>query len=167
VTLDELADRASGFRAEGGRALRQAIADIRQGAESRPESHLRLLIVGAGLPEPELNQEIHDPTGRLLARVDMLYRFERVIVEYDGAQHRTDDRQYEKDLCGSNDFARPAGRSCKCASRASMETPRALCAESAVHSRARALRGSAKWPTRGSVYQFARPREGRRDDTRG
>ncbi|MFB2597247.1 endonuclease domain-containing protein [Herbiconiux sp. P17] len=71
---------------------------MREGAESRPESHLRLLLVGAGLPEPELNQEIFDSAGRWVARVDMVYRSERVIVEYDGDHHRTDPVQYEKDL---------------------------------------------------------------------
>lgn len=54
VTLSELAARAAGYGAPGGRAARVAMADVREGAESRPESHLRLLLVDAGLPEPEL-----------------------------------------------------------------------------------------------------------------
>jgi hypothetical protein len=98
VSLSELSDRAQQFAGPGGRALRRAIREVREGSESRPESHLRLLLGRAGLPEPELNQELFDSSGRMIARVDLLYRRQRVVVEYDGDHHRTDPVQYEKDL---------------------------------------------------------------------
>ncbi|MGD8166118.1 endonuclease domain-containing protein [Herbiconiux sp. P16] len=98
VTLTALGERAQRFTGPGGRALRHAIRDVREGAESRPESHLRLLIARAGLPEPELNQVLQDVPGARPPRVDMLFRAQRVVVEYDGEQHRTDPNQYEKDL---------------------------------------------------------------------
>ncbi|SDY54747.1 DUF559 domain-containing protein [Herbiconiux ginsengi] len=98
VSLAELTQRAESFTGRGGRALRAAIADVREGSASRPESHLRLLLGRAGLPEPELNQNVFDASGNWIACVDLLYRAERVVVEYDGEQHRTDPAQYEKDL---------------------------------------------------------------------
>jgi hypothetical protein len=41
---------------------------VRGGAESRTESLLRLLLIDAGLPEPELNRELFD--SRDLTRID-------------------------------------------------------------------------------------------------
>lgn len=98
MSLADLTERAQRFAGPGGRALRSAIRDVREGSESRPESHLRLLIARAGLPEPELNQTLHDVRGMRPPRVDMLFRSSRLVIEYDGDQHRTDPRQYEKDL---------------------------------------------------------------------
>jgi len=45
----------------------------------------------------EVNPELFDDVGRFIARADVLFREWRVIVEYDGEQHRVDDRQYEID----------------------------------------------------------------------
>lgn len=98
VELAALVERARGYRAPGAAALRRAVGDVRQGVESRPETHLRLLIARSGLPEPEPGGTVRDSQGAFVARVDLLYRELRVIVEYDGEQHRTDARQYEKDL---------------------------------------------------------------------
>jgi hypothetical protein len=98
LSLAELTERARSYSGPGCRALRRAIVDAREGAASRPESHLRLLLVRAGLPEPELNQDVFDASGRWIATVDLLFRAERLVVEYDGEQHRTDPVQYEKDL---------------------------------------------------------------------
>lgn len=97
VGLDELRERAASADGRGCRRARQAAALVRSGAESRPESLVRVALVQAGLPEPELNPDIVDQRGTLVGRTDMLYRAERVIVEYDGEQHRTDDGQYDRD----------------------------------------------------------------------
>jgi hypothetical protein len=83
ATLDELTARA---RSSSGRHAR-ALEDVRQGAESRPETILRLVMVRAGLPEPELNVDIFSASGRFLERGDTLFRAFRVIAEYDGEQH--------------------------------------------------------------------------------
>jgi very-short-patch-repair endonuclease len=98
-TLEELAallPRAGGMR--GVARLREAIALVQVGSESPMETKLRLILARGGLPEPELNTDIHDRYGRFLARGDLVYREQRVIVEYDGDQHRTDQRQYERDV---------------------------------------------------------------------
>ena len=98
ITLEELRAACRLSRAPGCRRARRAAAHVRVGAESRMESLLRLLLRRAGLPEPELNQELYDGQGRWIGRFDMVYREARVILEYDGDQHRTDTTQYELDI---------------------------------------------------------------------
>jgi very-short-patch-repair endonuclease len=105
VPLGELTERAAHYTGRGARAVRSAISFVRVGAESRPETLVRLALLRAGLPEPELNVNVFDAQGRFIGRADMLYRQWKVIVEYDGEQHRTDDRQYDKDLWRLEAFA--------------------------------------------------------------
>lgn len=64
-------------------------------AESPRESELRVILLQAGLPAPECNVEIFAGS-RFVARVDMLYRDERLIIEYDGDYHRDPD-QWSRD----------------------------------------------------------------------
>ena len=56
-------------------------------ADSPRESHLRVLLRRARLPRPEVNGVITDEHGGFLARADLVFRRERVIVEYDGEVH--------------------------------------------------------------------------------
>ena len=98
ITLGELRDGCRISRAHGAPRARRAVAHVRNGAESPMETALRLLLIRAGLPEPELNQELLDQRGRWIGRFDMVYRDARVIVEYDGDQHRTSTTQYERDM---------------------------------------------------------------------
>ena len=62
------------------------------------ETRARLAFAQAGLPEPELNATMYAEDGHFLARVDFLWRGPRVIVEYEGDQHRTDRRQWQNDI---------------------------------------------------------------------
>lgn len=84
---DELTAAVERLRRRGAVDLRQALSEARAGAESPKETETRLVIVRGGLPEPELNWDLHDGFGRLLARLDMAYPRYRVAVEYDGRQH--------------------------------------------------------------------------------
>lgn len=105
VTLPELTERVQIFRGRGKLVAATAVALIRPGVESRPETLLRLTIVDAGLPEPEVNVDVFDPRGRFLARGDLVYRRWKVIAEYDGDQHRTSTRQFDKDVRRLDDLA--------------------------------------------------------------
>lgn len=98
IPLDELRAACAASRSPGCRRARRAAARVRQGAESRPETLLRLLLIEAGLPEPEVNPVILDARGRRIGRFDLVYRAARVLVEYDGDQHRTSREQYERDM---------------------------------------------------------------------
>ena len=57
------------------------------------ESRLRILLVLANLPRPEVQVSVYDKEGLLLGRPDLLYRDQHLAIEYDGANHR--DRMVE------------------------------------------------------------------------
>lgn len=89
VTLDELGtwvDEHSRHRGIGRLVDAMGMADAR--SESPMESRLRALLVTAGLPKPELQESLYDSTGSFLARPDLLYPLERLVLEYDGGTHR-------------------------------------------------------------------------------
>ena len=62
------------------------------------ETRLRLLIVLAGLPEPEVNFILRAPDGSWRRRFDLCYPGYRLIVEYDGRKHAFDSEQWSGDL---------------------------------------------------------------------
>lgn len=99
TTVDDLrgALERAGARA-GVRKLRAAIELVRVGAGSPQETRARLTIVRAGLPEPELQVDVLDEVGRFVGRVDMAYPAQRIVIEYEGDQHRTDAEQWGRDL---------------------------------------------------------------------
>lgn len=70
------------------RVARAALERIRVGAESPMETWLRLAVVDAGFPEPELQVDVVDASGRFLGRVDMAWSRYRIALEYDGDHHR-------------------------------------------------------------------------------
>jgi hypothetical protein len=105
VPLGQLVERVELWRGRGKRNADRAVSLIRPGAESRPETLVRLTIGQAALPEPEVNVTIRDSRGRFIGRGDLVYRQWRVIVEYDGEQHRTDTRQFDRDVARLDDFA--------------------------------------------------------------
>lgn len=76
--------------------LKRALPEIREGAESAQETALRLAIIRAGLPEPELNWCLYDHSGRFVARLDLAYPEYRVASEYDGRQH-AEAEQFARD----------------------------------------------------------------------
>ena len=70
---------------------------MRLGAESAKETELRLELILSGLPEPECGVAIHRATGAWIGWFDLVWPRWRVVVEYDGDQHRTSRQQYERD----------------------------------------------------------------------
>lgn len=91
-----LADQRPGV--PGVRRLRSTLELVDGGAESPPESRLRLLLIRAGLPPPETQIEFYDEYGHAFIRVDMGWRQWKVAVEYDGVQHWSDRRQRSWDI---------------------------------------------------------------------
>lgn len=97
-TLEELRRSASQFASAHGRAAFAWAADrARVGAESPFETLLRLSLVHAGLPEPELQHEVRDG-GRLVAVLDLAYPELRIAIEYEGDHHRTSQAQWRRDI---------------------------------------------------------------------
>lgn len=86
-------DRA---RPASGR-LRRATPLVRLGSRSAGESALRVLLLQAGLPEPEVNGRITDARGRFVAACDLVYRAARLVIEYEGDGHR-DKKTFRDDI---------------------------------------------------------------------
>jgi hypothetical protein len=78
--------------------LRTALEHTDPGAESPPETTLRLLLTASGLPRPETQIEFFDEYGESFIRVDMGWRRWKVAVEYDGIQHWNNARQRAWDI---------------------------------------------------------------------
>jgi hypothetical protein len=97
-TPDELVALAEKHRGPHSRLARRAARLVRAGVDSPMETRLRLLIVLAGLPEPEVDHRVHDDDGTLLRRYDLSYLPFRLIIEYDGRQHAESDEQWLSDI---------------------------------------------------------------------
>ena len=105
VTIEELRTHAVQHpRAKGIARLRRVVDLADSKAESAMETRLRMLLVLAGLPRPEVQVSIHDDQGRFLGRPDLLYRLQHLAVEYDGGNHRdrlVDDNRRQNGLVGA------------------------------------------------------------------
>lgn len=106
VPLDRLADRARRFRGRGRRNALDAIPHVRDGAESPRETALRLALVRAHLPEPALNLAVCDADGIRIGYGDLVYPEYKVLVEYEGEQHRLDAGQFFGDIERHEAFVR-------------------------------------------------------------
>lgn len=87
ITVESLRgylETRSGWR--GVRSAQIALRQSRVGAESPMETRLRLILIEGGLPDPVVNQPVHDSTGQFLARPDL--RIDHVLIEFDGEVHR-------------------------------------------------------------------------------
>lgn len=71
---------------------RAAAERIRVGSDSVPETLLRLSILAAGFPEPELQCRL-DPADPTSPQADMAYRRSKVALQYEGAHHFTPEQQ--------------------------------------------------------------------------
>lgn len=105
ATFDELDAAIARFGSRRGAVLlRAARRDVRAGSASRRETLLRLRILSAGFPEPELNAPIALGAG-WTTHGDLVFRRYGVLLEYDGEQHREDDEQFHRDVERLNDLA--------------------------------------------------------------
>ncbi|MET0190576.1 MAG: hypothetical protein ABW212_16350 [Pseudonocardia sediminis] len=86
----EVAARHPGAR--GSSALHDAVrrADARSG--SPMETRMRLLLIGAGLPVPELQYPVQDPAAGTVVWLDLAYPELRIGIEYEGPDHFRPDR---------------------------------------------------------------------------
>ncbi|MCU1349284.1 MAG: hypothetical protein JWO56_2314 [Acidobacteria bacterium] len=99
VEIEELAALAGELcRTKGVRARAWALPRIRFGADSRPESLLRLLLEERGLEGVEVNRSVKVADGRLSLHPDLSIPDRRIAFEYEGDGHRVDRRQWRIDL---------------------------------------------------------------------
>jgi very-short-patch-repair endonuclease len=79
-------------------AARYAAQFVRDEVDSPMETRLRLLIVLAGLPEPQVNIKIRDETGHVIMRFELGYRERRIAIEYEGRQHVDVKATWDQDI---------------------------------------------------------------------
>ncbi|WP_431238608.1 hypothetical protein ACQ86B_01615 [Mycolicibacterium aichiense] len=95
-------------RHQGRRGIvrpRAALDLVDSGAESPKETWLRLVIVRAGFPRPQTQIPVRNEYGVLIAELDMGYEDLKVAFEYEGAHHRVDRRQRDRDIRRFEDLA--------------------------------------------------------------
>jgi hypothetical protein len=105
TTITRLQSAVQGYSGRGIRLSRTAVRLVRERVDSPRETWLRLCLVLAGLPMPECNLIIGDDRGPI-GRVDLVYLAYRLIIEYEGDQHRTDRNQWNRDIDRQEDFTR-------------------------------------------------------------
>jgi hypothetical protein len=98
VTSEGLREFCAATRLPGARAARVAASYVRACVDSPMETRLRMLIVLAGLPEPDVNHTIRTVDGEPVRRYDLSYPAVKVIIEYDGRQHVEREANWEADL---------------------------------------------------------------------
>ena len=95
TTLAELTEMLALGRWSGIARLRRALPLLRQDSWSPMESVLRVRIVLAGMPEPELNIDLYDRRGDFLGCFDLVYSSYRIAIEYQGEDH---SERYAEDV---------------------------------------------------------------------
>lgn len=89
VSVDELRSYVSSHARRSGIAQLRRVVDLAEpGSESPMETRLRLLLVLAGLPQPQTQAPLYDDKGRFVGRPDLYYPAQRLGIEYDGVTHR-------------------------------------------------------------------------------
>lgn len=78
--------------ARGSRRLAEVLALADRRAASPMETRLRLLLVHAGLPRPEVQWVVQDVVAREAVWLDLAYPGNRIGIEYDGAEHLRPER---------------------------------------------------------------------------
>ncbi|CDO91033.1 hypothetical protein AWC29_14515 [Mycobacterium triplex] len=94
--VELLAERYKGHR--NIRRARRALKLVDAGAESPRETWLRLLLINAGYPRPRTQIPVYGQYGELVAVLDMGWEDINLAVEYEGDHHRTDRRQFNRDI---------------------------------------------------------------------
>lgn len=108
TTIDEIGQAMTRAECAPGRAgYRNLIAALDAWSpgplpESEPEMELARRIVERGLPAPERQVPVIDPTGRQVARADLGYTPRRVAMEYDSTAWHGTPRASARDVARAN-----------------------------------------------------------------
>ena len=107
-TPTELVDYADAWPGQCRDEALRAARLVRERVDSVPETALRLLMVLAGLPEPQVDIRIYDADGDLRYRIDLGFEQVRLAIEYDGRWHDMDE-QREHDEARRTDLSTDDG----------------------------------------------------------
>jgi hypothetical protein len=105
TTIRELAATVAARPGDRGiRRAREALELVRYGALSRRETWGRLMVVRAGLPEPELNYRVCHPSGGEVAMVDLAHPEFRSAIEYESLLHLSPEK-FRRDILKQQELA--------------------------------------------------------------
>lgn len=104
ATVDELAAATRVRRRFGRDLLLEALPLLRTGVSSPPETHTRLELWQAGLPDPELDYDVYDESGRFIGCSELAFPRYRLALEYEGDHHRTEKGQWNRDIQKYRDY---------------------------------------------------------------
>ncbi|MFC0675326.1 hypothetical protein [Brachybacterium hainanense] len=106
VTRDDIAAHAGRIEGStGGAVLRDALGHSRERVRSYGETIMRLLIVGAGFPEPDPNLPVRDPRTGRRRYLDLAWEAAMAALEYDGDGHRVTKEQWRRDEARRDELA--------------------------------------------------------------
>jgi very-short-patch-repair endonuclease len=89
VELTQLEQHVASHPGDKGiKRLRRAAALADPMSESPMETRVRIEIIKARLPRPCVQVDLHDSSGNFLGRADLYYPDRKLIIEYDGENHR-------------------------------------------------------------------------------
>jgi very-short-patch-repair endonuclease len=94
--VERLTERYRGHR--NVRRARHALNLVDAGSQSPRETWLRLLLINADYPRPRTQIPVYGEYRELVAVLDMGWEDIKVAVEYEGDHHRTDRRQFNRDI---------------------------------------------------------------------
>lgn len=98
ITVQQLRAAVDATHGDGRRRAARALSHVRPRVDSPMETRLRMLLVLAGVPEPDINVTIRTEDGEPIRRYDLSWPGVRVIVEYDGRHHAEREETWERDL---------------------------------------------------------------------
>ena len=98
TTLARLQRNIDGYQGRrGSRLMRVAFGLLSDGADSAPESELRVAIIEAGFPAPAVNLPLETPSGERYSP-DLSWPELKIAIEYEGDHHRSDREQWNHDI---------------------------------------------------------------------
>ncbi|AYF98304.1 hypothetical protein D7I47_08575 [Protaetiibacter intestinalis] len=98
-TVDDLRGALSRYEGRrGSKLMRDALPVLSAGSASPRETWLRVLLIDAGLPDPEVQLEVLNKWGRLIGHCDLGWARRRIGIEYEGEHHRSDAAQWAYDI---------------------------------------------------------------------
>ncbi len=105
ATRESIARRLAEWgRFPGSATVREALKHAREKVESPKETETRLLLVNAGMHEPEIQFEVRVGR-RLIARTDLAYPELKIAIEYEGDGHRRSKEQWRVDIRRQRELA--------------------------------------------------------------
>ena len=104
-TQDELLAELEAAPQNGSGHLRAALEDIRRGARSIAEAEAVALLRRPDVPPFDVNAEIRDATGHVVAVADVLWRSLRAILEVDSREFHFGEQEWKQTMRRHNRLA--------------------------------------------------------------